>query len=132
VLEPRRSDGRDSLCENLRQLLHAPEHAVYPHSSPDTWSLALNLLAGSGISDVNRQAEEGAEGSDRSSPLVAIVKGPKRSGKSTFAREAVNRLLNRYETVAYLDCDLGQSEFGPGGTVGLYLVRKPLFGKLTC
>jgi len=130
VLGSSQSNGPDSLYENPQQLLHAPEHAVYPHCSPDTWSMAFNLLSSPGISDAEQQAEEGPEGSDRSSPLVAIVKGPKRSGKSTFAREAVNRLLNRYETVAYLDCDLGQSEFGPGGTVGLYVVRKPLFGKL--
>lgn len=30
--------------------------------------------------------------------------------------------------MAYLDCDVGQSEFGPGGTVGLYLVAEPQFG----
>jgi polynucleotide 5'-hydroxyl-kinase GRC3/NOL9 len=35
----------------------------------------------------------------------------------------------RYERVAYLDTDLGQSEFGIGGSVGLYLIDKPLFGK---
>jgi polynucleotide 5'-hydroxyl-kinase GRC3/NOL9 len=36
---------------------------------------------------------------------------------------------SRYERVAYLDTDLGQSEFGIGGSVGLYLIDKPLFGK---
>lgn len=30
--------------------------------------------------------------------------------------------------MAYLDCDLGQSEFGAGGTVGLYLLDTPLLG----
>lgn len=65
---------------------------------------------------------------DKLKPLVALVKGPKRSGKSTLSREIVNRLFTRYEKVAYLDCDLGQSEFGPGGTVGLYLLDRPLLG----
>lgn len=70
----------------------------------------------------------GMETYDRSAALITIVKGPKRSGKSTFAREATNKLLERYEKVAYLDCDLGQSEFAPGGTVGLYIVDRPLLG----
>jgi polynucleotide 5'-hydroxyl-kinase GRC3/NOL9 len=115
------------------QLLHAPEHAVYPHVTLESWSSALQSLSGEDVerpddTDINRYAADDDEAFDRSAPLVAIVKGPKRSGKSTFAREALNRLLTRYESVAYLDCDLGQSEFGPGGTVGLYIVDKPLLG----
>lgn len=62
-------------------------------------------------------------------PILAIVKGPKRSGKSTFARELANTLLERYERVAYLDCDLGQSEFGPGGSVGLFSLDGPVLGE---
>jgi polynucleotide 5'-hydroxyl-kinase GRC3/NOL9 len=89
------------------------------------------MLSGtpSSRSGLDQHEADEVEAFDRSSPLVTIVKGPKRSGKSTFVKEAVNRLLNRYTSVAYLDCDLGQSEFGPGGTVGLYIVRKPLLGK---
>lgn len=36
--------------------------------------------------------------------------------------------MGRYERVAYLDTDLGQSEFGIGGSVGLYVLDRPLFG----
>lgn len=36
--------------------------------------------------------------------------------------------LARYDRVAYLDTDLGQSEFGVGGSVGLYILDRPLFG----
>ncbi|KAG6915192.1 hypothetical protein DXG01_012788 [Tephrocybe rancida] len=59
---------------------------------------------------------------------VHFVRGPKRSGKSTFARTLVNSLLVRYQKVAYLECDLGQSEFTPGGMVALNVISTPLFG----
>ena len=77
---------------------------------------------------------------------ICIVKGPKKSGKSTFARTLVNRLLNRsvensffqsahllitlpsYRRVAFLECDVGQSEFTPGGLVALNIVEKYIFG----
>ncbi|KAF8075728.1 hypothetical protein FPV67DRAFT_1617199 [Lyophyllum atratum] len=59
---------------------------------------------------------------------IHFVKGPKKSGKSTFARTLVNTLLTRYQKVAYLECDLGQSEFTPGGMVALNVVSSTLFG----
>ncbi|KAG6878011.1 hypothetical protein C0992_008758 [Termitomyces sp. T32_za158] len=59
---------------------------------------------------------------------IHLVKGPKKSGKSTFARTLVNTLLSQYQKVAYLECDLGQSEFTPGGMVALNVVSTPLFG----
>ncbi|KAF8901520.1 hypothetical protein CPB84DRAFT_1777526 [Gymnopilus junonius] len=57
-----------------------------------------------------------------------IVKGPKNSGKSTFARTLTNRLLKSYRRVAFLECDLGQSEFTPGGMVSLNIVSEPILG----
>lgn len=60
--------------------------------------------------------------------IIALVKGPKRSGKSTFARAALNGLLNRYVKVAWLECDLGQGEFSPGGSVGLWIIDQPVLG----
>jgi hypothetical protein len=59
---------------------------------------------------------------------MILVKGPKRSGKSTFARATLNNLLNRYEKVAWLECDLGQGEFSPGGVVGLWTIDAPILG----
>ncbi|KAI8822098.1 Pre-mRNA cleavage complex II protein Clp1-domain-containing protein [Fimicolochytrium jonesii] len=59
---------------------------------------------------------------------VHCVVGSKNMGKSTFARYLVNKLLNRYERVAYLDCDLGQSEFTPAGIVSLHVITRPLLG----
>lgn len=35
---------------------------------------------------------------------------------------------SRYRRVAFLECDLGQSEFTPGGMVALSLVERPVFG----
>ena len=78
-------------------------------------------------------------------PHVLLVKGQKNSGKSTFARVLVNRLSSRYATdvyrschtyqlvsryrrVAFLECDLGQSEFTPGGMVALNIIERPVFG----
>src|SRR6267154_518249 len=78
-------------------------------------------------------------------PHVLLVKGQKNSGKSTFARMLVNRLsfryaadthrsyhthqlISRYRRVAFLECDLGQSEFTPGGMVALNIIERPVFG----
>ncbi|KAL0578674.1 Polynucleotide 5'-hydroxyl-kinase grc3, partial [Marasmius crinis-equi] len=59
---------------------------------------------------------------------VFIVKGVKKSGKSTFARTLLNHLLRSHKRVAYLECDLGQSEFTPGGMVALNVIERPVFG----
>ncbi|KAH9853336.1 hypothetical protein C2E23DRAFT_119714 [Lenzites betulinus] len=59
---------------------------------------------------------------------IYLVKGPKNAGKSTFARLLLNKLLSRYRRVTYLECDLGQSEFTPGGMVSLNVVEQPIFG----
>eukprot|EP01134_Creolimax_fragrantissima_P008075 CFRG8075T1 len=59
------------------------------------------------------------------SPIVIVV-GGKDVGKSTFSRFLVNRLLNSYPQVAYLDSDVGQCEFTPPGLTSLTLCDKPL------
>jgi polynucleotide 5'-hydroxyl-kinase GRC3/NOL9 len=68
------------------------------------------------------------EASDIQSPIVAMVKGPKRSGKSTLARAGLNQLLQEYDQVAWLECDLGQGEFGCGGVVGIWIIDQPILG----
>ncbi|CAA7268693.1 unnamed protein product [Cyclocybe aegerita] len=75
---------------------------------PGSWSAALD-----GISTRNG---------------MYIVKGPKNSGKSTFARTLTNRLLQSYSRVAFLECDIGQSEFTPGGLVSLNIISEPILG----
>ncbi|KAI0739314.1 hypothetical protein BC629DRAFT_1600003 [Irpex lacteus] len=59
---------------------------------------------------------------------VYVVQGPKKTGKSSFARMLLNALLTKYRRVAFLECDLGQSEFTPGGMVALNILDKPVFG----
>ncbi|KAF4615916.1 hypothetical protein D9613_011282 [Agrocybe pediades] len=80
---------------------------------PPSWAEALDRVA------VHRDNVLGG---------AYIVKGPKNSGKSTFARTLMNRLLQSYRRVAFLECDLGQSEFTPGGMVALNIISKPVFG----
>ncbi|KDN44757.1 hypothetical protein K437DRAFT_256902 [Tilletiaria anomala UBC 951] len=58
-----------------------------------------------------------------SEAMTVLVRGPKRVGKSTIARMALNRLITtrRFSKVAFLDLDLGQTEFGPPGIVSLHV-----------
>lgn len=37
-------------------------------------------------------------------------------------------LVVRFRRVAFLECDLGQSEFTPGGMVSLHLISRPVLG----
>ncbi|KAF9442907.1 hypothetical protein P691DRAFT_738484 [Macrolepiota fuliginosa MF-IS2] len=59
---------------------------------------------------------------------IYLIKGPKKCGKSSFARTLLNTLLSSYARVAYIDCDLGQSEFTPGGMVTLNVISHSTFG----
>ena len=61
---------------------------------------------------------------------VLCVLGVRNAGKSTFARFTLNSLLSSYESVAFLECDPGQSEFTPPGMVSLNIVSKPCIGKI--
>ncbi|KAI3959587.1 hypothetical protein MKW92_036960 [Papaver armeniacum] len=56
------------------------------------------------------------------SPLIALICGPKNSGKTTFSRILLNTLL--YDKVAYLDTDVGQPEFTPPGCLALTIIEK--------
>jgi polynucleotide 5'-hydroxyl-kinase GRC3/NOL9 len=70
---------------------------VYTHQTSSNWESALTKLSQASKSDSagSEQLETFQDDENRSMPLIAMVKGPKRSGKSTFAREVVNRLLER-------------------------------------
>ncbi|KAH0468594.1 hypothetical protein IEQ34_003627 [Dendrobium chrysotoxum] len=60
------------------------------------------------------------------SPPIAVICGPKNSGKSTFSRLLLNSLLERYDRVGYLDTDVGQPEFFVPGCLSLHLVDECL------
>ncbi|KAG5649462.1 hypothetical protein H0H81_003675 [Sphagnurus paluster] len=104
-------------CQESKSLLTVPQiqsqtRDIQPFELSPSWSRAI---ASSTTADLTQAS-------------VHLIKGPKNSGKSSFARTLVNNLLKKYHTVAYLDCDLGQSEFTPGGMVSLNLVSRPIFG----
>ncbi|CAF3223189.1 unnamed protein product [Rotaria socialis] len=65
-------------------------------------------------------------------PLTVFVCGAKDSGKSTYLRYLINKCLsqtNMIPRIAFLDCDLGQSEFTPSGSISLINnLTEPLFG----
>ena len=50
-----------------------------------------------------------------------MLLGASDTGKTTFVWEAVTATLRAGRSVAVVDCDLGQSEIGPPGTVGVAL-----------
>ncbi|TEB28533.1 hypothetical protein FA13DRAFT_1755845 [Coprinellus micaceus] len=90
---------------------------VAPFTLPPSWSEALGRCTSS------HQLPDTQDVCN-----VYLVKGPKNTGKSTFSRTLLNKLLETYERVAFLECDLGQSEFTPGGMAALNLISRPIFG----
>ncbi|KAK3031750.1 hypothetical protein RJ639_036630, partial [Escallonia herrerae] len=59
-----------------------------------------------------------------SPPPITLICGAKNSGKTTFSRYLLNILLPRYKRVAYLDTDVGQTEFTPPGCLSLTVLDK--------
>ncbi|XP_020574060.1 polynucleotide 5'-hydroxyl-kinase NOL9 [Phalaenopsis equestris] len=59
-------------------------------------------------------------------PPIAVICGPKNSGKSTFSRLLINCLLERYDRLGYLDTDVGQPEFFLPGCLSLHIVDECL------
>ncbi|KAJ1987520.1 Polynucleotide 5'-hydroxyl-kinase grc3 [Coemansia spiralis] len=57
-----------------------------------------------------------------------VVAGGQSQGKSTFSRFLLNRLLNRYGRLFYMETDIGQSELSPPGALSVTLLTNPLFG----
>lgn len=110
----------------------------------DSWASTLRLFdASNSVGPREGEEEEGAA----PPRLTLIVEGPKRVGKSTFAKFLLNCLLSRYdassvrtknptytvllsyERVAYLDTDLGQPEFTTPGILSLNVLDRPVLGK---
>ncbi|XP_057952159.1 polynucleotide 5'-hydroxyl-kinase NOL9-like isoform X2 [Malania oleifera] len=74
-------------------------------------------------------AETIARDSITSPPPIALICGARGCGKSTFSRFLVNTFLSRsskYERVAYLDTDVGQTEFAPPGCLSLSVIDKEI------
>ncbi|KAJ7644095.1 hypothetical protein FB45DRAFT_896891 [Roridomyces roridus] len=113
VFKPSRWQQINAADDELRipgvYMLTQPNRDIQPFTLPPTWEAALGSVS-------------------ESSTGVYLIKGHKKSGKSTFARTLLNRLLLRYRRVAFLECDLGQSEFTPAGMVALNIIDTPVFG----
>ncbi|CEK18544.1 Clp1/GlmU family protein [Chthonomonas calidirosea] len=69
--------------------------------------------------------QETLEYLSRSDGTVLLL-GASDTGKTTFARLLLNRWAVMGRTSAFLDADIGQSEVGPPGTIGMAYVTKPL------
>ncbi|KAJ3158725.1 hypothetical protein HDU86_002690 [Geranomyces michiganensis] len=69
---------------------------------------------------------------NRAERMVLCTVGSKNMGKSTFGRYALNKLLNIYPKVAYLECDVGQSEFTPSGMASLHIISAPILDPPFC
>ncbi|KAJ2612654.1 Polynucleotide 5'-hydroxyl-kinase grc3 [Coemansia sp. RSA 1804] len=57
-----------------------------------------------------------------------VIAGGSSQGKSTFSRFLLNRLLNRFGRLFYMETDLGQSEMAPPGSLSVTLLSNPLLG----
>jgi len=57
--------------------------------------------------------------------VTALILGGVDSGKTGFCIYLANSALKANREVAIIDCDLGQSDIGPPGTISLCFVQKP-------
>ncbi|KAM0791030.1 hypothetical protein ACM66B_004327 [Microbotryomycetes sp. NB124-2] len=110
---PRTGTPNTSCDGRTWELLLEPKPACVLARTVDSWSASFQRIQG----DVEQA---------RDAPLVALVQGPKRVGKSTLARQLVNTILQTHAQVAFLDTDLGQPEFAPPGCVSLTVLDRPI------
>ncbi|KAI0337542.1 hypothetical protein BDW22DRAFT_866481 [Trametopsis cervina] len=113
---PRQRDAR--LVEGLSlsgvHYIESQGHGLCSFTVPPSWQQAVNRA----LTHYGRETTR----------LVYVVQGAKKTGKSSFARLLLNTLLTRFRKVAFLECDIGQSEFTPGGMLALNVVEKHMFG----
>ncbi|KAI9745973.1 MAG: Polynucleotide 5'-hydroxyl-kinase grc3 [Claussenomyces sp. TS43310] len=91
---------------------------MWPLTSPPEWNEAMATI----ISSQKRPRK----------PAITTVCGPKSSGKSTFSKLLINRLITTtpgsHCGVAFLDLDPGQPEYSPPGHLSLIHLLQPDFG----
>ncbi|EJD00777.1 uncharacterized protein FOMMEDRAFT_110095 [Fomitiporia mediterranea MF3/22] len=115
------SFGESVLNLASAKLLSSIPRSLQPFQVPDSWKAAFSSLP----ICFSEEHDEDVQSLD---PVTVLVRGRKRTGKSTLARTLGNRLLNRYRRVAFLECDVGQTEFTPPGLVSLHVIDGPVFG----
>ncbi|KAF9115749.1 Polynucleotide 5'-hydroxyl-kinase grc3 [Mortierella sp. AM989] len=96
-----------------------PTDSIAALKIPNTWRDAMQALIDATVDENGGRVKR---------PPVSVVCGGKKMGKSTFSRLTLNRMLNRYRKVAFIECDIGQSEFTPVGMVALHIIETPALG----
>ncbi|KAK3846193.1 MAG: hypothetical protein J3R72DRAFT_380259, partial [Linnemannia gamsii] len=96
-----------------------PTDSIAALRIPNTWQDAMQALIDATVDENSQRVKR---------PSVSVVCGGKKMGKSTFSRLILNRMLNRYRKVAFIECDIGQSEFTPVGMVALHVIDIPALG----
>ncbi|MBS7653986.1 MAG: Clp1/GlmU family protein [Candidatus Bathyarchaeia archaeon] len=76
---------------------------------PQSWKEAVSTILSS-----NKETE------------TIIVLGGVDSGKTSFCNYLANTALSLGRNVSLIDGDLGQSDVGPPGTIGLSIIKKPI------
>ncbi|MEM1515300.1 MAG: Clp1/GlmU family protein [Candidatus Bathyarchaeia archaeon] len=61
-----------------------------------------------------------------SDKVEVVILGGTDSGKSSFFTYLANVALSRRRKIALIDGDLGQSDIGPPGTLGLSIIKRPI------
>ncbi|KAJ3991862.1 hypothetical protein F5050DRAFT_1580650 [Lentinula boryana] len=128
-----RQDAGDQDVLRLKgvRIINHQSKYISPLDVPSSWERALDEVYIS-ASDTVEDDINGEDQGRQFPPNVYLVKGPKKVGKSSFARAIMNRLLSRraisIHIIAYLDLDPGQSEFTPGALLALSIISNPIFG----
>jgi polynucleotide 5'-hydroxyl-kinase GRC3/NOL9 len=105
----------------------------FPFYVEETALLDVSLGAGAKIEEIAADTIPSSWGAAleifsniQSKPAVAMVIGGADSGKSSLCNYLTNKLTTQKNSVAILDCDLGQSDVGPPATVAYAKLTKPL------
>ncbi|MFH1957427.1 MAG: Clp1/GlmU family protein [bacterium] len=77
-------------------------------------------------STIPEKWHEIAESFAKKKPRVVLVLGEIDTGKTFFSTFLANSLLGKNIKVSIVDCDVGQSDIGPPGTLGLAVLSKPV------
>lgn len=90
---------------------------------PDSWKNSVDNMMGVKPSNNSTTISTTVDVDNDGGAIRSLVCGAKGVGKSTLLRYTINRILKRHDTVAVIDCDVGQPEFTVPGIVSLHLIR---------
>lgn len=93
------------------------------------WYLKAPVIADVALYEpIDQWKGAAAELTSQAAPPVILVCGPRKVGKSSFARFIANSSLQAYRQVIMMDLDCGQTEFMPPGSVSARIITTPLLG----